>query len=137
MFLVRRRARFNAAHRLYNPDLDEARNQELFGKCANPLGHGHNYTLEVEISGNLQEESGCVIDLTRLASIIQSAVIEPCDHKHLNHQVDFLQGVIPTTENLALAFYRQLLPEISKISTARISAVRLWETENNYAEYRP
>lgn len=137
MLMVTKRMRFNAAHRLFNPALDEEENNRLFGPCANPLGHGHNYIVEVSVAGKPDPTTGCLIDLKILGDIIQRAIVDKCDHKHLNHQVDFLSGVIPTVENLAERFYRELEPRIRKATANALAAVRVWETENNYAEFRP
>lgn len=136
MLTVTKRMRFNAAHRLFNPGLSEQENERLFGVCANPLGHGHNYIIEVSIAGQPDPTTGCLIDLKALGEIIQRVILDRCDHKHLNHQVDFLSNVIPTVENLAERFFRELEPEIRKATANVLAAVRVWETENNYAEFR-
>jgi 6-pyruvoyltetrahydropterin/6-carboxytetrahydropterin synthase len=133
MILITRRETFSASHRLYNPQLSEARNLELFDKCANPNGHGHNYVLEVTVAGEPKEETGYVIDLKRLKDIIRRELISKVDHKHLNHDVDFLKDVIPTSENIAKAFWNVLK---DKLSDARLHSIRLQETENNSVEYR-
>src|SRR3954463_12214035 len=96
---VTRRLRFNAAHRVHNPALSEAENNALFGKCNNPNWHGHNYTLDVSVTGPIDSRTGYVIDLGRLKAIVIREVIEKADHKNFNLEVDFMRGVIPTTEN--------------------------------------
>jgi 6-pyruvoyltetrahydropterin/6-carboxytetrahydropterin synthase len=133
MVLVTRRETFSASHRLYNPDLTDDKNRELFDKCANPNGHGHNYVLEVTVAGEPKDETGYVIDLKRLKEIIRREVISKVDHKHLNHDVDFLKNVIPTSENIAKAFWNILK---DKMGEARLYSIRLQETENNSVEYK-
>lgn len=133
MIFVIRKAHFCAAHRLFNPKWSDAENNRIFGKCNNPNGHGHNYTVEVTVAGEVPGDSGMVIDLKVLADIIETEVIERVDHKHLNHDVDFMQGVIPTAENIAIAFWKILRP---RITSGRLHAIRLYESENNIVEYR-
>ncbi len=133
MVYVTRRETFSASHRLYNPRLSDARNFELFDKCANLHGHGHNYVLEVTVAGNPSEDSGYVIDLKDLKEIIRREIIEKVDHKHLNHDVEFLKEVIPTSENIVRAFWKVLQP---RIHGGRLFSIRLKETENNSVEYR-
>ncbi len=132
MFVTRRET-FSASHRLYNPALSEARNIELFDKCANPNGHGHNYVLEVTVVGEPAAETGYVIDIKKLKEIIRREIIARVDHKHLNYDVDFLKNVIPTSENIAEAFWDVLR---DKFEGARLYSIRLHETENNVVEYR-
>ena len=129
---VTRRATFSASHRLYNPALSEAENEVLFDKCSNPNGHGHNYTLEATVEGTPGKDSGYVIDLKELKRIMHQELLAKVDHKHLNHDVPFLKDIIPTAENLAVAFWKILAPCIKKGSLSRI---RLHETENNVVEY--
>ena len=133
MMYVTRRDTFSASHRLYNPAFSDAKNAELFDKCSNPNGHGHNYVLEVTVAGELNKDSGYVVDLKDLKQIIRKEVIEKVDHKHLNHDVDFLEGVIPTAENIARAFWSILQ---SKIHGGKLYSIRVRETENNSVEYR-
>lgn len=133
MVYVTRKAIFSAAHRLYNPLWSEERNEEVFGKCANPRGHGHNYVLEVTVAGIPDPETGYVIDLKYLAQVLEEEILSKVDHKHLNYDVDFLQGINPTVENLAIAFWRLLE---AKLPAGMLYAVRVYESENNYAEYR-
>jgi 6-pyruvoyltetrahydropterin/6-carboxytetrahydropterin synthase len=129
---VTRRLHFSAAHRVHNPALSDAENQRLYGKCNNPNWHGHNYILDVSVRGAVDERTGYVIDLSRVKDIAQAAVIEQVDHRNLNLEVDFLQGVIPTTENLVVAIWKVLEPALRP---ARLSRLVLWETVNNYVEY--
>lgn len=133
MTYVTRRETFSASHRLHNPAFSDAKNLELFDKCSNPNGHGHNYVLEVTVVGEPHKGSGYVVDLKDLKQLIRQEVIEKVDHKHLNHDVDFLKGVIPTAENMARAFWRILH---KKIRGGTLYSIRLRETENNSVEYR-
>jgi 6-pyruvoyltetrahydropterin/6-carboxytetrahydropterin synthase len=133
MMFVTRRETFSASHRLFNPQLSEARNIELFDKCANPNGHGHNYVLEVTVAGEPANDTGYVIDIKKLKDIIRSEIIAKIDHKHLNFDVDFLKGVNPTSENVAKAFWNILK---DKITDGRLYSIKLRETENNSVEYR-
>ncbi len=129
---VTRRMTFNAAHRVHNPALSEAENHATFGKCNNPHWHGHNYVLEVSVAGEIDARTGYVIDLGRVKSIVQEAVIDHVDHRNLNIEVEFMRDLIPTTENLVVACWRVLEP---RLRPARLRRLRLWETENHYAEY--
>ncbi len=129
---VTRRLRFNAAHRLHNPALSDEENAALFGKCNNPNWHGHNYVLEVAVEGPIDERTGYVIDLSRLKSIVQHEVIDRVDHRNLNVDVEFMRGVNPTAENIVVACWRVLERHVVP---GRLRRLRLWETENNYAEY--
>jgi 6-pyruvoyltetrahydropterin/6-carboxytetrahydropterin synthase len=130
---VTRRAHFSAAHRLYNPAFSDERNEAVFDKCNNPNGHGHNYTVEVTVAGEPNPETGYLIDLKKLGAILEREIIDRVDHKHLNVDVPFLSGIIPTAENIALAFWRILEPAITE---GALHAVRVYESETNYAEYR-
>jgi len=130
---VTRKAHFAAAHRLYNPAWSDVENSRVFGKCNNANGHGHNYNMEVTVAGNPPGETGMVIDLKALAEIVDREVIEHVDHKHLNLDVDFLKGIIPTAENMAVAFWKILE---SKIPHGRLYSIKLYESDNNLVEYR-
>ena len=130
---ITRRASFAAAHRLYRQDWDEARNFQVFGKCANPGGHGHNYVLEVTVAGNVDAETGMIADLTWIKEVMQERVIDLADHRNLNTDVEFLRGLNPTAENLAICCWRQLQEAIA--ARARLVRVRIIETENNEAAY--
>ena len=129
---ITRRLLFNAAHRVHNSALSEAENKALFGKCNNPNWHGHNYTLDVSVTGEVDERTGYVIDLGLLKRIVEREVIDKVDHKNFNLEVDFMRGVIPTTENIVVAIWRVLEPAIAP---ARLTRLVLWETPNNYVEY--
>jgi 6-pyruvoyltetrahydropterin/6-carboxytetrahydropterin synthase len=132
MYITRREV-FSASHRLWNPDLSEEQNFELFDKCANPNGHGHNFVLEVTMVGSVKNDSGYVVDLKKLKHILRTEIIAKVDHKHLNYDVDFLKGIIPTSENIVRAIWQRLE---SKDSGARLYSIRLHETENNMVEFR-
>ena len=129
---VIRKARFNAAHRLHNPDKSDEWNRKIFGKCNNPNWHGHNYVLEVTVVGEPDEETGYVVDLAELKRIMNERVISKVDHANLNLDVDFLQGIMPSTENFAVAIWKELE---SHLPSGRLFRVRLEETDNNAAEY--
>lgn len=129
---VTRTLRFNAAHRLHNPEKSDEWNRDVYGKCNSPNWHGHNYTLEVTIAGEPDEETGYVIDLGELKRIVHERVISKIDHSNLNLDVDFLDGILPSTENVAIAIWRQLEGEIPR---GELHRVRLFETDNNMAEY--
>lgn len=133
MVYVTRKAYFSASHRLYNPSWSDSRNQEVFGKCNNPRGHGHNYEVEVTVAGDPPSETGMVIDLKKLADILEEEIVERVDHKHLNEDVDFLLGIIPTAENMAIQFWKILSP---KIKEGRLVSIKLYESNNNFVEYR-
>ena len=127
--LVSRREAFNAAHQLRDPGMSDAENERLFGKCANV--HGHNYVLEVVVAGEVQQATGYVMDLKQLSDVIHRRVIEDVDHRNLNTDVPWLQGCIPTAENLALAFWERISSELPE---GLLRSVRLWETDKNWAE---
>jgi 6-pyruvoyltetrahydropterin/6-carboxytetrahydropterin synthase len=129
---VTRRLRFSAAHRVHNPSLSDAENESLFGQCNHPNWHGHNYVLEVSVSGPVDERTGYVMDLGVIRDVVTREVISKVDHRNLNLDVDFLTGTIPTTENIIVACWRVIE---THLAPARLTRLRLWETENNYAEY--
>ena len=132
LLTVTRRITFSAAHRVHNPALSDAENTRLFGKCNHPNWHGHNYVLEVSVSGEPDSATGYVIDLGLVKRIVESEVVQRVDHKNLNLDVPFLSGTNPTCENIILACWRVLEPALRP---SRLSRLRLWETENNYVEY--
>jgi 6-pyruvoyltetrahydropterin/6-carboxytetrahydropterin synthase len=127
--LVARRESFNAAHQLRDPRLSEAENWRLYGKCANL--HGHNYVLEVVVAGEIDRTTGYVLDLKQLSGLIEGRIIREVDHRNLNTDVPWLEGIIPTAENLALAFWERMRDELPAGS---LRSVRLWETDKNWAE---
>jgi 6-pyruvoyltetrahydropterin/6-carboxytetrahydropterin synthase len=131
--LVTRRETFTAGHRLYNPTFSEAQNREVFGKCSNPSGHGHNYVLEVTVEGQIDEETGYVFDLGALSDVIHKRVIEDVDHCNLNVDVEWLAGRNPTAEVMASAFWDRLQTHLPPGS---LYCVRVRETEKNWAERR-
>jgi len=133
MVYVTRREVFSASHRLLNESLSEEDNKEIYDKCNNEYGHGHNYVLEVVVAGEVNPETGYVIDLKKLKKIIRENVISKVDHRHFNHDVDFMNGIIPTAENIAKEIWNVLA---EKIDEGKLYSVKLYETENNYAEYK-
>ena len=133
MLTITRRLTFAAAHRLYRPDWDDECNRAIFGQCANPGGHGHNYALEVTVGGDVDPETGMIVDLRWVKDIVETFVVDHVDHRNLNTDVEFLRGVIPTAENLARRFWERLVGPISERAT--LVRVRVVETENNAATY--
>ena len=133
MVYVKRRETFSAAHRLYNPSYSDEKNLEIFGKCSNPNWHGHNYVLEVTVAGEPDPETGFVIDLKVLKSIINEYVLKKVDHKNLNTETDFMKGIIPSAENIAKAIFNELK---NKLPSGKLYSVKLFETEKNIVEYR-
>lgn len=130
---ITRQVHFNAAHRLYNPTRSLAWNRRQYGLCTNPHWHGHNYVLEVTIRGEPDPVTGYIMDLAGLKRLLHRAIVDKCDHRNLNDEVDFLRGVIPSTENLVIAFWRELAPLLPP--AARLHCVRLYETPRNFAEF--
>ena len=126
-----RRYHFSAAHRLHSAQLSEEENCRIYGKCNNPFGHGHNYTLEVRFSGKVDPATGMIADLTDLDSFVHSQVIEPFDHRSLQDEVAAFQAAVPTTENVCIEIYQRLKP----FPMAKLQAVRIEETSNNSFEY--
>ena len=128
---ITRRAVFCAGHRLHNSAFSDEKNREIFGECSSPNGHGHNYTLEVSVSGEVDPQTGMVINLKELKKVIESEIISRVDHKNLNLDVEFMRGVIPTAEGLAAKIWEIL---DTKIAGKKLSKVVLWESENNRVE---
>ncbi len=136
MVFVSRKEHFNAAHKLSNPAWSKEKNAEVFGPCANENWHGHNFDLIVTVKGDPDPETGFVIDLKKLSTLIRADVIEKLDHKNLNLDVDFMKGKMASTENLAIEIWRILVPAIQQIAPgAHLHSVRLFETPRNYIEY--
>lgn len=131
---VTRRLHFSAAHRLARDDWSDAKNQEVFGDCAHPNWHGHNYELEVTVAGPVSEETGYVMDLKALKDLVQRHVIDDVDHRNLNLDVAWLDGVLPSTENLVVGIWNRLAPRIP--GEATLERLVLWETPRHWAEYR-
>ena len=134
MIYLTRRERFSAAHKLWKKDWTPKKNLEVFGKCANPNWHGHNYELFVTVKGEKNPETGFVVNLRILSEILQKKVILELDHKNLNLDTVFMNGKIPTTENIAIAIWDELQPEIKKLG-CELHSVKVTETENNSVEY--
>ncbi|WP_256003034.1 MULTISPECIES: 6-pyruvoyl trahydropterin synthase family protein [Pedobacter] len=134
MIYITRKASFNAAHKLSRPDWTDDKNTEVFGKCANPNWHGHNYQLFVTVKGEVNPETGFLVDLKWLKDVVNAHVVDKIDHKNLNMDVDFMQGKLASTENLAIAVWDILAPLIND-SGAQLHAIKIHETENNFVEY--
>ena len=122
---------FCSGHRLFNPDYSAKKNQDIFGACSNPNGHGHNYVLYVTVTGPVDPETGMIINLKKMKSIIQIEIIDKVDHRNLNLDVDFMENIIPTTENFADAIWHILDRNLDGIILDKIV---LWESENNKVE---
>lgn len=133
MVYLTRVEHFNAAHKLYNPNWDEAKNEAVFGKCANENWHGHNYELYVTVKGQPDPDTGFVFDVKRLSTIIQERVIEKLDHRNLNLDVDFMTGKLCSTENLAIGIWKELVPHLP--ANIQLHAIKLYETPKIYVEY--
>lgn len=131
---ITRREEFSASHFCRNPRLSEERNRALYGAAANPNGHGHNYVLEVTLQGDPDPDTGMVYDLKRLKDLIRREVIDPMDHRFLNHEVPPFDRLVPTTENLAREIWRRLSPHFNG-GQARLHSLRLYETEDLYVDY--
>lgn len=134
---VSRKIEFNAAHRLFNPHVTEEKNVEIYGKCSNKYGHGHNYLLEVTISGTIDRNTGFLFDLKELKAILEEEIIARFDHKHLNHDVPQLQECVPTTEVLAVLIWDILEERLRIINNRELSLheVKIYETGNNAVRY--
>jgi 6-pyruvoyltetrahydropterin/6-carboxytetrahydropterin synthase len=133
MVYLTRRTSFSASHRLWSDQLTEAENYAMYEKCANPNGHGHNYVLEVTVRGTPNPQTGMVVNLTELKQVINEQVVKWVDHKHLNYDVSWLEGFIPTTEVLVIKFWERL---VDSLPAGMLYEVKLHETENNVASYR-
>jgi 6-pyruvoyltetrahydropterin/6-carboxytetrahydropterin synthase len=130
---VTRRLHFSAAHRLYRPDWTDERNAEVFGACSNPLWHGHNYEMDVTVDGEIDPATGYVLDLKVLRDRVEELVVGDVDHRNLNRQVPWLEGVNPTTENLVVAIWDRLVDALPE--GVRLHRIVLWETPRNSVEY--
>jgi 6-pyruvoyltetrahydropterin/6-carboxytetrahydropterin synthase len=126
-----RRYRFSASHRLHTPKLSDQENRRVFGKCNNPFGHGHNYLLEIRLSGDIDDSTGMIANLADLDTFVEREVIEALDCKSLNEDVAAFRDVVPTTENLCIEIFKRL----KKFPGARLDRVRIQETSNNSFEY--
>jgi 6-pyruvoyltetrahydropterin/6-carboxytetrahydropterin synthase len=132
--LITRRAEFSASHSCYNPNLTEDQNLSLYGERAGSHGHGHNYVIEVSIEGHPDEVTGMIVDLKVVKDIIQREIIEVMDHRHLNHEVAPFDRITPTAENVVREVWRRLQPGLT-FHNARLSSVRLYETDDLYVDY--
>lgn len=130
---VTRRVHWNSAHRLFRPDWSDERNAEVFGDCSNPHWHGHNYEMDVTVEGEIDPETGYVLDLKILKDLVQARVLADLDHRNLNTQVAWLEGINPTTENLVVAIWGRLANELP--AAVRLKRLKLWETPRNSVEY--
>ena len=134
---VSRKEHFNAAHKLANPAWSDEKNLEVFGPCANENWHGHNYDLIVTVAGEVDPDTGFVVDLKRLSDLVRREVTNKVDHKNLNLDVDFMSGKLPSTENLVIEFWKILEPRISSISRfGKLYSLKLYETPLNYVEFK-
>lgn len=133
MIYLTRHEHFNAAHKLFNPNWTEEKNQEVFGKCANHNWHGHNYDLIITIKGEVNLDTGFLMDAKHLSKLINERVCEKLDHKNLNLDVDFMQGVLASTENLAIAIWNQLANHLP--TNVKLHCVKLYETPRICVEY--
>lgn len=131
---ITRRERFSAAHKLSRPDWSAEKNAEVFGKCANPNWHGHNYELWVTVKGEPSPETGFVMDLSVLSRIIRERVVDQIDHKNVDLDVPFMRGRYSSTENIAVAIWEQLKAPLER-EGVKLHSVKLKETENNHVEY--
>jgi 6-pyruvoyltetrahydropterin/6-carboxytetrahydropterin synthase len=129
---VFRKEHFNAAHRLFNPDWDDKKNYEVFGKCSNPHYHGHNYELEIKVTGEPDPQTGYVMDLKLLSDVVKENVLQEFDHKNLNLDTKYFKNINPTAENIVIVIYGILRKQIDGKLDLK---VRLYETDRNFVEY--
>jgi len=134
MVYITRREHFNAAHRLFRPEFSDEENLRVFGKCSNPNWHGHNYILYVTVKGDMNPDTGFVINLSALSELIRLRVVDKLDHKNMNLEVDFMQGRLASTENLAVAIWGELEAGVREMG-GTLHSVKVEETENNSVEY--
>ena len=134
MIYLTRREKFSAAHRMYKKEWSDSKNQEEFGDCSNPNWHGHNYILFVTVKGNINSETGYLVNLKTLGSIIRENVIQKIDHKNINLEVDFMNGKVASSENLAVSIWEVLDPKV-KMLGVELHKIKIEETENNFIEY--
>lgn len=132
MVYLTRRCEFSASHYYHNPEFTPEENQRIFGKCSNLNGHGHNYTLEVTVKGDIDASTGFVVDLKQLKDILNREVIDALDHRHLNKEVPEFARAIPTSENIAIAVWQRLQDKLQK---AKLHRVRLYETNDLFVDY--
>lgn len=134
MIYITRKESFNAAHKLARKDWSDEKNLAVYGKCANPNWHGHNYELYVTVKGEINPETGFLVDLKWMKKVINENVVDKLDHKNLNLDVDFMKDQLASTENLAIAIWDILMPLIQE-GGATLHSIKLYETENNFVEY--
>jgi 6-pyruvoyltetrahydropterin/6-carboxytetrahydropterin synthase len=132
---ITRREEFSASHRLHNPAFSDEENRRLYGICNNPNGHGHNYEVEVTVRGEVPGPTGMVMNLTDLMRILRERVLPQVDHKHLNLDVPFLAGIVPTAENVAIALWHQIEPEVRRYEGCRLHRIRLFESRSSYVDF--
>ena len=132
MIYLTRKAEFSASHHYDNPEFTAEENQRVFGKCNNPNGHGHNYTLEVTVKGEVDPKSGFVVDLKQMKEIMNREVIDAMDHRYLNKEVPEFATQIPTSENIAIAIWKRLEP---KLKVAKLHRVRVYEMQDLFVDY--
>jgi 6-pyruvoyltetrahydropterin/6-carboxytetrahydropterin synthase len=130
---ITRRVHFSAAHRLHRDEWSEAKNAEVFGDCSNPNWHGHNYEMDVTVLGPVDPETGFVMDLKDLRDAVEAAVVKDVDHRNLNLDVPWMQGIIPSTENFVVAIWKRLRGQMPE--GVRLERLVLWETPRNSVEY--
>lgn len=133
MVYLTRIEHFNAAHKLFNPNWSEEKNEQVFGKCANKNWHGHNYELYITVKGTPDPETGFVYDVKKLSEIIKEQIIEKLDHRNLNEDVSFMLGKLCSTENLAIGIWNELTPHLP--SGVDLHCIKLYETPRIYVEY--
>lgn len=138
---ITRREEFSAAHRLHDPEISDEENRRLYGVCNNPRGHGHNYAFEVTVRGPVAARTGMVMDLNRLMVLLREEIVAEVDHKHLNHDVEWLAGINPTAENVAVAFWKRIERGLERSAASqaavrrRLHRIRLYESRNNFVDY--
>ena len=132
MIYVTRRVEFSASHYYHNPDLSPEENRRHFGKCNNPHGHGHNYTLEATVAGDVDPTTGMVVDLRNLKKLLEQEVLQLMDHRFLNQEVPVFATTIPTTENIAVEIWKLLAP---KLTLGKLHRIRLYETPDLFVDY--
>ena len=131
---ITRRERFNAAHRLFSSELTDEENLKIYGKCSHPNWHGHNFELFVTVKGEIDDKIGYVTNLTNISKLIKELIVDKIDHRNINLDVDFMQGKIASTENLALGIWEELVKPIEGLGV-KLHCIKIQETENNFVEY--
>ena len=134
MIYITRRETFSAAHRLSRKEWSDEKNNEIFGKCANPNWHGHNYILWVTVKGDVNPETGFIVNLSSVSDILKQYILDKVDHKNLNEDVDFMKGKLSSTESLAIGIWQQIEKPINQLGCF-LHCVKIQETEKNFVEY--